>query len=281
MHNWSTGPSSRAETFGAVLASTSIGAVTTSASANTKGAWGSIVANQAGTSFAYESITVGLLVSTARDCTVDIGIETGFSPSEYYTIVEDLRLPGLRVANFPCIVYSIPVHVPAGAKLAARAQASTGSTAVGVYVIGHSAGIMGAPGYGRCIALYTPATSRGVSIDPGAVAHTKPAYTQLVASTSADVEALIVAIGGAGDIARTAADSWLIDVGVGTAANEWAVLPNLFAVAETNADWPLPAVFGPFACSIPKTSRVAARCQCNVTTAGDRVLDIGVWGLVP
>jgi len=40
-----------------------------------------------------------------------------------------------------------------------------------------------------------------------------------------------------------------------------------------------PPVLGPFPVAIPSGSRIAARAQCNISDATDRLFDVAVYGV--
>lgn len=250
---------------------------TANASANTKGSW-STDTNWKPT-FAWNLMRVTIWNGNTGDFVVDIGADNG--SGSVYTICPDLRCPGRLAPRSGAITYLIPLHVPAGRQLALAVACSTGSRAARVSIAGCSAGIGGAQGFARMVALYTPSTSRGVSVDPGATANTKGAWAELTSSSPARVAALMLAVGGAADTARTADQQAFVDIGVGASSSERVLLPDLgFAADQTQSQWH-PHVYGPHPVDVPAGTRFAARAQCNVNTAGDRVLDLAAWGFVP
>jgi hypothetical protein len=91
----------------------------------------------------------------------------------------------------------------------------------------------------------------------GAVAHTKTAYTEIISSTSADCNLMMVD-------ARTAVSaqetSWLIDIAVGSAGSEVVVVSNLFIGFSFGG---APRIFPIF---VPIGSRISARVQSNRTS---------------
>jgi hypothetical protein len=56
------------------------------------------------------------------------------------------------------------------------------------------------------------------------------------------------------------------------------ILGNLAYVVDSGIDTPEPQYYG-FPVSIPKGSRVAARAQCSINDATDRLIDITLIGL--
>lgn len=269
-------PNSRTENQGKTAATSRGTTITAGGSADTKGTWVNL---GAATSFAYETIMVCMTRPNASDIVIDIGISDG---SNRWVLAADLRFAALRVVSEPTCQIVVPVHVPSGAQLSARCASSVGGAACDVLVIGSSSGLGGAPGFSRCVALFTFSTARGVAIDPGAAANTKGAWAQITASCPNDIGAMFGLIGHNGDVARAAAAAMLLDIGIGAAASEFVLYPNASLKWSTVTDGPTNCPRIPvFACNVPATTRIAARAQCSITTAGDRTVDLALYGLVP
>ena len=97
------------------------------------------------------------------------------------------------------------------------------------------------------------ASLSAVNVPTGGSAHTKGAWTQLVASTAVDASILRVYLGGHNSTG--VASPALLDIGVGANGAEQVLLPNLdvgFHAAPLNLQLP--------AC-VPAGSRIAARAQ--------------------
>lgn len=264
----------RAQTLGVNTTNSTGTTVTASATANSFGSWASL----GQTAFAWNWLNLMVAQTAASDKVIEIGVSS--DNSTWYAIASGIRLAGLKSAD---IIQSIalPLRVGSGMYVAVRIKASTGSHVLNVSVCGSSVGMKGGTGYSRAIQLYSEgATSRGVAIDPGGTANTKSAWTQLTASTSASVDSVYVMVGQNADVTRTATATALLDIGVGAASSEFAMVPNLFMRWTTALDGPQFNI-GPIPCAIPAGSRVTARAQCTDITAGDRTLDVGVIGFVP
>lgn len=262
----------RSETLG-VNTGTSAGTTVTAGTVNAKGSWASL----GQTTFNWQWINLYMAQTAASDKIIDIGVSS--DNSTWYAIASDLRLAGRKSAD---IIQSLalPLQVKAGNYVAVRVAASTASHVVNAAITGSSIGMMGGTGYSRSIPLYTAATSRGVAIDPGGTANTKSAWTELVASTSTGVDSIYVMIGQNADTTRTSNAEALLDIGVGAASSEFAMIPNIYMRWTTTLDGPQINI-GPMPCYIPAGSRVSARAQCTDTSAGDRTLDVAVIGFVP
>jgi len=268
--------SSRCESRGEVSA-TSTGTTAVDNSGNTKGTWADLGAV---TSFAYEAITVciGFASNGDNNFMCDIGVSDG---SNRYVLAADLYFAGDRLGNEQDFSIYIPVHVATGAQLSFRLSSSVAFGDADCVVIGHGSGLGGAPGFSRCVALFTPASSRGIAIDPGATANTKGAWTQMTSSCPEDIGAMFGFIGYNGDIGRAASATALIDIGIGAASSEYVLYPNAGLSWGINKDGPSNCPRIPlFACNVSKTTRIAARGACSLNTAGDRTFDLALYGLV-
>jgi hypothetical protein len=263
----------RSETLGVTTASSTGTTVTASASTNTFGSWASL----GQTTFGYDWVNLYMAQTAASDKVIEIGVSS--DNSTWYTIAGGLRLAGRKSAD---IIQSLalPLRIRSGAYVAVRVKASSASHVLNVAITGSSVGMKGGTGYSRALALYTDASSRGVSVDAGASANTKSSWVQLTASTTASVDSIYVMIGQNADTGRTAAATALLDIGVGASSGEFAMIPNILMRWTTTLDGPQINV-GPLPCYIPAGSRVVARAQCTDTVAGDRTMDVGVVGFVP
>lgn len=263
------------ETLGAVTGTSTGTLVTASATVNAKGAWETI-----GTStFAYERIIVQVgATGSAADYVFDIGIDDGAGNS--FVLAENLRISALKGAGDLFLSYSLPLKIAAGAIVEARSAATVASAGLRMTIVGCSASPLSGGSYSYMVALYTPATSRGVAIDAGATRNAKGAWAQLQASTAHNVDAIMLGIGPNADVTRTAVTTGLLDIGIGTAGAEFSLASNMLWGFTTTSDTPFPNVIGVIPMGIAAGTRVAARCQANNNTAGDRTLDLAAWGFV-
>lgn len=263
----------RSETLGVTTASSAGTTVTASATANSFGSWASL----GQTTFGWDWLNLYMAQTAASDKVIEIGVSS--DNSTWYTIAEGLRLAGRKSAD---IIQSLalPLRVRSGAYVGVRCKASTGSHVLNVAITGSSVGMKGGTGYSRAVQLYTDATSRGVAVDAGASANTKSSWVQLDAATANSVDSIYVMVGQNADTGRTATATALLDIGVGSSGNEFAMIPNIFMLWTTTLDGPQINI-GPLPCYIPNGSRVVARMQCTDTVAGDRTADVGIIGFVP
>lgn len=273
---WQPTENCRYETLGAETASSRGIQVTADAAANTKGSWTDI---GSATSFDYHVLWVfaGSAGSSGNnDYVYDIGINVG---GNRWVLAADLRCAALKGNRHGGHGVLLPLYVPAGAQLSIRTAASTGSTVLQILLVGASAGLGGMPGYSRMVAFYTPATSRGVELDP-TVAHTKTSYVEITSGTSAQAEAVMFAFGSGGEVVRSQSSNYLVDLASGAGAAEFNFLANIQLSVDAASDSPFPSWVGPLAMNLPASTRLATRCQTSSVTAGERKLDVAAYGFI-
>lgn len=276
MHLPANTANARHESRGEDFSSSRGTVLTASATINVKGVWSAL---GAATGFTYEGFTVYLhRPQPAADYMIDIGIDDGAGNNSI--LLPDLHFAAFKQADEQNLQMFVPVHVPAGALVVARVASSTASAICACLIVGHSANPGGFPGFSRVVALFTPALSRGINVDPGGTANTKGAWAELTASSSVDVAALFGVVGYNGDIARAATASMLLDIGLGAGGSEFVLVPDISFGWGTTWDGPNDVFFQPIAAQIAIATRVAARAQCDVTTDSDRDIDLAVYGLV-
>jgi hypothetical protein len=264
--------STRTETFGA---GTSTGTtLTAGGSANTKGTYVSLGT----TTFEWNHVNLGFEGSSAAaDHLVDIAIDDG--GGNKWIIAADLRHPSRISANASPVTFSLPLYVPKGSALYARNASSTASATMTTTIAGFPVGRGGAPGYSRCLALFTPGTSRGVAIDPGGTANTTGAWAQTTTGVTARIAEWFGVIGSNGNTTRTTAH-WDMDVGIGAAGSEQVVLAGITVSVGVSSTTMGPVLLGPYPTDVPASTAWSARSTCSITTAGSRTFDLCLYGLV-
>lgn len=174
----------------------------------------------------------------------------------------------LSEANLFC-----PLRVPAGTRIAAKTSSASGGN---MSLVGMAAGASGGVACGS-FCEFAGTAGTGVTVDCGAVANTKGAWTQITASTTYPWRGFFLSISDAGTI--SANQPYLIDIGIGGAGSEQAILSNHFVRINANHLISNPWR-GPFLCDIPAGTRIAARGQTNNTTSTHRSPAINVHGIV-
>lgn len=275
MADWHLVDGQALETGGVTSAASTGLAVTGAGSTNTKGSWTELIAATARDAFA---VLVNLHRGgvSAVDVLVDIGI--GGAGSEQ-VLIPNLKGDvgtSLTTRAHPLV---IPIQVPKGSRISARVQATSASVSTRMQVFMLSGGWAGQPGMGRVTDYGTnTADSGGVAIDPGAVLNTKGSWTQITASTTKPGRHLLIGIGNGLNSARVATD-WLLDVAIGGSGSEQIILADCHVEAAASDDLPGPTYIGPFPFSIPAGTRIAARSQCSINDANDRLFDLIAYGV--
>lgn len=239
-------------------------------SADTESAWTTL---SSGLAVPACGIELSLMpVTSGRDHLCDLAL--GAVGSEQ-AICTDL-IAGKGSANHQHI-YRLPLTIPAGVRISGRHM----SHAFGNVGLTFSAFAFLSGGntlsYGRCESLgVNPADSGGTSVDPGGSAGTYGAWTQLAASTSFHARALILTAGNQTNTVRTSMFGD-VQVGIGSAGSEQAILDRIALEADATMDGPCRPVMGPFPVNIPKGSRIAVRMRMSITDATDRLFDFAVY----
>lgn len=276
MPDWSIlADGQRTENAGANTAVSRGTSVTASATANTKGTYAQLIAS---TAFNANGVLV-MLDDQAANIDYLIDLAVGAAASEQI-IASNLLASGATGTVAYGMNYFLPIEIPAGVRLSARCQSGTAvANVVRVSLVLFGQGLNAPSGLSR-IDTYGAATadSGGTSIDPGGVANTKSTYTQIVASTSASMQYLILAFGSQQHGTRTSC-SWLVDVAIGAAASEQIILPNLALNCSSSPDVVAPQFYGPLPISIPAGTRIAARAQSDLITATVRLFDMIAYGI--
>lgn len=242
------------------------------AAAHTLGAWTQIIAS---TARPTDGFWIFVSLGSAADYLFNVGI--GGAGSEQ-TIAANLFVgcgTGTVFGNW----FYIPLPIPSGTRIAIQCQAAVAS-ATGLYaslILGAYNLFQGAPFQRLTTYGANTADSGGISVDPGGVAHTKGAYSQIISSTTNPIYWLGVALGNAGNTIRTAGQ-WLIDIAIGGAGSEQIILPDIRAACMSSHDVIEPQ-FMWFPVHIPASTRLAVRAQSTITDATDRLFDAILYGL--
>jgi microcompartment protein CcmK/EutM len=262
------------ENAGANTAASRGTSVAAHASANTKGAYVQLIAATARDS---QAILVMIDdVAAGVDYLIDLAI--GAAASEQVIVGNLYAGAGTGSISYGA-QYCLLLSIPAATRVSARCQATTGGSTPRISCLLFAQGFLPSSPFGL-VETYGAATgdSGGSSINPGAVANTKGAYTEIIASTTYPISAVILAFGNQINTVRSS-QSWLVDLAIGAAASETVILPNLALNASTSPDTVVPQTYGPLPVSIPAGSRIAARAQSDGTDATDRQFDLIVYAL--
>lgn len=271
MPEWGLAGLTRLASVGVNTSGATGGTALTTGASFSKGSWVELLAATAFSTVGLSVYGVAAGVNNV-DCLFDIGI--GAADSEQ-VIIPNLGFHQSNGTTTPC--WFFPLSIPAGSRLAARAQAGSASTQVFVQCQLGGGSFTAFPPLSLVTAYgVNLADSGGTSVDPGGSANTKGAYSQLTASTTYPIRALTWYFPNQGNGARTAAD-WLVDFAIGAAGSEQVIVPNVSIRTFANVLVPgiqtLPV--GP----IPAGTRLAVRAQCNTADPTDRLIDCILYGV--
>lgn len=276
MGEWAVVDGQRLESVGAVTASSLLTGVTASASPNVKGSYSELIAV---TAFEAHGIIITIQWNLATGGTFDALVDLAIGAGGSEQVICANLAHSTNNNHINQSHYYFPITIPAGSRLAARVQGSAGSIVVQVGAMLLTGGF-GFEGPMGIMTTYGAATgdSGGVSVDAGGTINTKGAYAQIVAATTFPIRALIVHFGNQVNTTR-ATTYWLVDLAIGAAASEQVIIPNWPVTGNANVDileaqnTLLIPVF------IPAGTRLAARSQCAINDATDRLLDVIVYGV--
>ena len=104
--------------------------------------------------------------------------------------------------------------------------------------------------------------SNGAIISPSATANTMGSWTQLIAATAADCDAMLLRMACAGN--DTGVDTIMCDLGIGAGGSEVAILPHQFFKVPAFSGGMVQAMLP---LCLPAGTRIAARCQASATSS--------------
>jgi len=126
--------------------------------------------------------------------------------------------------------------------------------------------------------------SSDVTVTANSSAHTKGAWSEIVASTSANASLLYVRVGGIGVAANNTAA--LLDIGTGASGSEVVIASNIAIGSAGQAATPAPFMMFAMPYKLASGTRISARIQ-SVVTGGETatvtvfVLDAGNYDATP
>lgn len=237
--------------------------ITAGSPAHTKGAWTEIVGGLGinASAIMLRGTVENVYPNEEGNSLIDIGMGAAGS--------ERVIIPNLFHPSSEGMQVLLPVRFPAGQRLAVRMQSVIASATMSLMITMMDQGYWSPPGFDLVESSADLANSRGHTLtDPGA-AHTKGAWTELIASTSFAAKKMLVVVdklyGEDGDAKST------VDIGVGSAGNEVVIVPDIYTWhKQFSSVGRLP--YSLWDVNIPPGSRVAARYQSAGSAAGGREL---------
>jgi len=174
-------------------------------------------------------------------------------------------------------MFTFPVAISAGTRVSARYQCT--STTPKVYAVAYLGSTNSIPLTGCTATTYGAATgdSGGTSIDAGGTANTKGSYTEIIASTTDDIDWLAINVQHA-NTSLTGFVSWFVDIATGGSGSESNVINNIFLQSSSSMSACIPNSYIVLPVTIASGTRIAARCQCIGNNATDRLLDVTLIG---
>ena len=238
--------------------------ITPSATDNVKGSYTQLIASVP-YDLSYVMVSIGAQSVTNGCCDIAVGA----SGSEE-VIISNLVIP---INNgYVTNIYSFPLSIPAGSRVAARAQAVNGNAGSSrVSLVGFGGAYSQWEGAAGVDAIgFNTSTSLGTAVTPSATANIKGSYIQLTAATNRDYIGIFGVQGGG---SSGFSDWYMMDIAVGASGSELAIVPNFWGSSYYYAASPI--LFLPI--PIPAGTRIAARCQCSV--ASGLAIDMTLYGV--
>lgn len=207
---------------------------------------------------------------------LDVGVGAGGS--------EVVIVPNLEVGHQQVTVngealssWFLPVTVPAGSRVALRTQSTRTTQSLSYYVVPLNNMFYRNPPASLVDICANTSTSLGVQLTKPGSANTKGAWTQLTSSCPQPLSAVVISMQGGATSNWNSGTFILVDIGIGAAGSESAVISNFPAVMGSNPE--SVGFFAPTtqAVSIPAGVRIAARYQYTATWNGQ--VDVQLVGV--
>lgn len=253
----------------AAVTASSIGiTVTASGSANTKGSYTELISSTSEETYWHTFLIKAPAAAADDGFLVDIAVGAAASES-------------VIVANIPFfanlggqIDVKFPYTIASGTRISVRCQSPGGGNTIEVMSYHSNDSGLGTSTVNETLGAVT-ASSRGTTIDPGATDNTKGGYTQLIASTAAEYNYLLIFLGNNNNNAQSN-QSYLVDIAVG--ATPTVAIENILF---TSGAAELSSISTSVYHTIASGTAVEAQCQSsagNAAGATDRNMDITVIG---
>lgn len=256
---------------GPVYASTT-GTTLTSGAANTKGSWTQLTASLA-SDCCYIGIHTDPGASTSSDqYAVDIGIGTAGSE---VVIINNL-IVDFSATSGPLYAFLFPVCIPAGTRVAARCQCIAASDVMDAFITLYDGSFTQIEGFAGVDSIgFLTASTIGTAITASNSANVKGSYSQFIASTSKDYAGFVIAP-DTNNALIAASAHFFIDISIGAAGSEQIIIPDLYMVRSHASGRCEPENTGIYWIPVPSGTRMAARCQSNVSGA---LINITLYGI--
>lgn len=247
--------------------------LTGSGTANTKGSY---VEFEDSTTFASNYIEIHLGNGASnRQQAVDLA--TGAGGAETVVVPNMLSDTNGTSSHVSSCAFRLPLAIAISTRVSMRVAVNSTSSdtiraAITLIASGDTEGPTSYVNYG-----YDSSDSGGVSVDPGAMANTKGAYSELTSSTSAITQIICVNVTYKANTAGTSA-FFAVDIATGAGGAEVVLIPDL----RFQQGWTASQATGikdrtrTFLTYIPASTRIAAAASSDLTDATDRLIDVAV-----
>jgi uncharacterized protein YbdZ (MbtH family) len=246
--------------------------LTGSATPHTKGTYAQLIAATTyDTNAIFMSFAEGSYDANAGNVSVDLAV--GASSFEKIVVPDYVLRNSAGISSIASGV-TFPLNIPAGTRIAARAQSKTASQTCFVGLVLFQGSLDETEGLSGYDAIgFVSASTQGSSIVPNASANTKGVYTEMVASSAKDYAGLF---GNFDSLNATANSprSWLVDIAVGANGSEQIMIPNMF-INRSN-QYVIDPMMPFIPVNIPAGSRIAVRAQSS--TAGSDAFGFTLYG---
>jgi len=238
-----------------------IGTIAQTCGANdTKTAWQEYISSTAEN---YIGLWVSCVSTTdygVENAMIDIGIG---GPGSEKVILENFAMSINYVTSAG---FFLPVAIPAGTRVAVRAQTNRSSNAaITINLIGVSGDFFIQSS--QQVATYgaVVATTEGTALPICGTKNVKGSYVEITSATTYSIRHLIIDLLWA-QKATSGNRVFHIDIAVGSVGNEQIIIPDIFAWTWAG-ELPFPPVLS-LPIKIPIGSRIAARTSCTDNSAG-------------
>ncbi len=249
--------------------------VTSSATADAKGSW---IELDSGTTQEINSITVSIpslvTVTTGNDIIIDIAL--GGAGSEE-VIAQNINVTYGSSSSFAGRFLCLPIGIPLGSRVSVRSQSSIASQSCTVAISGTVGSFTSSSPFSFSESLGMDlANTRAHEYDPGAVANTKGAWSEIEASLADTYAGFSLLLSGNQNGSATD-QTGLIDIGIGSAGNEEVIAANIpFKVGSSELLGIAPCFYRVV---LPKGQRLAVRAQSTNTNSSDRTNGLYFYGV--
>jgi len=183
-----------------------------------------------------------------------------------------VQLYGKSSGNKSQIVWA-PISIPAGSRVSVRFN--NDADAKYIQLILFKGSFAAGPAMAEVFRTDDSINNAGVTIDPGATANTKGAWTEVEASTLYTMNGFYLVL-GANDNNATTIANFLIEVAVGGSGSE-EIISGDIAFGQTATELSVGSYYIPV--KVAQGQRISVRAQCSITDANDRLIDASIVGI--